>query len=51
MIDSFQNSFRSVLRIERKFTKPVFFGDTLNARIKVADKQARDTNGMLVLYN
>ena len=34
-----------------KFTKPVFFGDTLHARIKVSDKQARDTNGMLVLDN
>ncbi|MCL5068679.1 MAG: MaoC family dehydratase N-terminal domain-containing protein [Thaumarchaeota archaeon] len=34
-----------------KFTKPVFFGDTLRATIKVSDKQARETNGMLVLDN
>jgi acyl dehydratase len=34
-----------------KFTKPVFPGDTLRARIKVTDKQARDTNGMVTLEN
>ncbi|MDG7001631.1 MAG: MaoC family dehydratase N-terminal domain-containing protein [Nitrososphaerota archaeon] len=34
-----------------KFTKPVFFGDTLHATIKVSDKQARDTNGIVVMEN
>jgi acyl dehydratase len=34
-----------------KFTKPVFFGDTIHALIKVTDKQEREDNGMITLSN
>ena len=34
-----------------KFTKPVFFGDTIHARTKVVDKQERETSGMVTLSN
>jgi acyl dehydratase len=34
-----------------KFTRPVFFGDTIHARMKVVDKQERDTSGMVTLSN
>jgi len=34
-----------------KFTRPVFFGDTIHARIKVVDKQERETSGMVTLSN
>lgn len=34
-----------------KFTRPVFFGDTIHARIKVVDKQEREASGMVTLSN
>ena len=34
-----------------KFTRPVFFGDTIRAQIKVVDKKERETNGMVTLSN
>lgn len=34
-----------------KFTKPVFFGDTIYGVIKVIDKQERDTSGMVTFSN
>lgn len=34
-----------------KFTRPVFFGDTIHARIKVVSKQERETSGMVTLSN
>jgi acyl dehydratase len=34
-----------------KFTRPVFFGDTIHARIKVVDKQERENSGMVTLSN
>jgi acyl dehydratase len=34
-----------------KFTRPVFFGDTIHARIKVVNKQERETSGMVTLSN
>jgi acyl dehydratase len=34
-----------------KFTKPVFFGDTLHAIVKVSDKQEREESGMVTLSN
>ncbi len=36
---------------ELKFTKPVFFGDTVHAKVKVQDKQDRDKNGIIVFEN
>ena len=34
-----------------KFTKPVFFGDTIHAVLKVVNKQERETSGMITLSN
>jgi len=34
-----------------RFTKPVFFGDTLRASVKVLDKRERDSNGMITFTN
>ena len=34
-----------------KFTRPVFFGDTIHAQIKVVDKQEREASGMVTLSN
>ncbi len=34
-----------------RFTRPVFFGDTIHARIKVVGKQERETSGMVTLSN
>jgi 3-hydroxybutyryl-CoA dehydratase len=34
-----------------KFTKPVFFGDTIHALIEVTDKQEREDSGMITLSN
>jgi len=36
---------------ELKFTRPVFFGDTVHATIRVVDKQEREANGMVTLGN
>jgi 3-hydroxybutyryl-CoA dehydratase len=36
---------------ELRFSKPVFFGDTLHATIKVTDKKERETNGMVTMSN
>jgi len=34
-----------------RFTRPVFFGDSLRATVKVVDKKERETNGMVVFSN
>lgn len=34
-----------------KFTRPVFFGDTIHASIKVVDKQEKQDSGMIILSN
>ena len=34
-----------------KFTKPVFFGDTIHAVLKDVNKQERETSGMITLSN
>jgi len=34
-----------------RFTRPVFFGDSLRATVKVVDKKERETNGMIVFSN
>jgi len=34
-----------------KFTRPVFFGDTIYARIKVVSKKERETSGMVTISN
>ena len=34
-----------------RFTRPVFFGDSLRATVRVVDKKERETNGMIVFSN
>jgi 3-hydroxybutyryl-CoA dehydratase len=34
-----------------RFTRPVFFGDSLRATVKVMDKKERESNGMIVFSN
>jgi acyl dehydratase len=34
-----------------KFTAPVFFGDTIHARLEVTNKQERENSGMITLNN
>ena len=34
-----------------KFTRPVLVGDVVHATINIADKQVRETNGMITPYN
>ncbi len=34
-----------------KFTRPVFFGDAIHARIRVIGKQEREASGMVTLSN
>jgi len=34
-----------------RFTRPVFFGDSLRATVKVVDKKEREANGMIVFSN
>jgi len=34
-----------------RFTRPVFFGDSLKATVRVVDKKERETNGMIVFSN
>ena len=34
-----------------RFTRPVFFGDSLQATVKVVDKKERETNGLIVFSN
>jgi acyl dehydratase len=34
-----------------RFTRPVFFGDSLRATVKVVGKKERETNGMIVFSN
>lgn len=34
-----------------RFTRPVFFGDSLHATVKVVDKKERETNGMVTFSN
>jgi len=34
-----------------RFTRPVFFGDSLRATVKVVEKKERETNGMIVFSN
>jgi 3-hydroxybutyryl-CoA dehydratase len=34
-----------------RFTKPVYFGDSLQAKVKVIDKQEREHNGLVAFEN
>ena len=34
-----------------RFTRPVFFGDSLRATVKVASKEERESNGIIVFTN
>ena len=34
-----------------RFTRPVFFGDSLKATVKVVDKKERESNGLVVFSN
>ncbi|HYA55265.1 MAG TPA: MaoC/PaaZ C-terminal domain-containing protein [Nitrososphaerales archaeon] len=34
-----------------RFTRPVFFGDSLRATVKVVDKKEREVNGIIVFSN